>query len=578
MAFDIVIRNGTVIDGSGLAEYRADIGISNGRIAHIGKITEQGRRTIDAEGHYVTPGFIDGHAHYDAQVFWDQAGTSSCWHGVTTLIMGNCGFTLAPCRTEERDLVLDNLERAEDVPRNAMLQGIDWTWESYPDYLKAVDSLPKAVNYGSYIGHSAVRATVMGKRAQEELATDGDIAEMKQIVREAMLAGAMGFTTSQSEHKTPDGRPVASRVAGWEEICELVGVLGDLGTGVFELALPKTTDEQNETIDTVLPPQWERIKQLSVATNIPVMFGVHPPAHLGFARLRLLEETNAAGGRGYGQTASMAIHRLRSFELSMPFDSLPEWKEFRALPLEEQKRQIRDPQVRERLIRAGSPTDYDHSKFAGPEARPSTTGYSEVEVYSNTHAPNPTVADLALERGVDPIEVFIDLAIQSDFKQFYLQGSHRAKSIADDETILGMLKHPYSLMTFTDTGAHASQIVGGCMQSHFLARFVRGTGDFTWPEAIRLLTLAPALAWKIPDRGLVREGMIADLNVFDPETVAPVLPEIVHDLPGGALRIIQRAQGYKATLVGGEVTLENGESTGATSGELIRGRLAYTAH
>src|SRR5579875_3359876 len=237
MEYDLVIRNGTVIDGSGMARYRADVGIAGGKIAEIGRIRASAREIIDADGHVVAPGIIDGHTHMDAQVFWDALGTSSCWHGVTSVVMGNCGFSLAPCGERDKHLVMRNLERAEDIAREAMEAGITWSWETFAQYLDAVERTPKGINYAAYMGHSALRTYVMGERAFTDEATPDDLQAMKREVRDAIRAGAIGFTTSRTRnHQTPDHKPVASRLANWEEVRQLVSVLGELNAGVFEIA------------------------------------------------------------------------------------------------------------------------------------------------------------------------------------------------------------------------------------------------------------------------------------------------------------------------------------------------------
>ena len=236
MGLDLLIRNGTVVDGSGSARYRADVGIADGRIAEIGRIRSAAERTIDADGLIVAPGFIDGHTHMDAQVAWDRIGSCSCWHGVTSVIMGNCGFALAPCPPEDREWYARCLTAVEDIPTEAMLAGIDWTWESFPEYLATVDRLPKAINYGAYIGHSALRMYVMGKRALSEKATEDDLARMAAAVQEAIRAGAMGFSSSRSPtHVTPDDTPVASRIADWSEVDRLVGAMAELNAGIFQV-------------------------------------------------------------------------------------------------------------------------------------------------------------------------------------------------------------------------------------------------------------------------------------------------------------------------------------------------------
>src|SRR5262250_2114804 len=237
MTYDLVVKNGVVIDGSGLPRYRADVGVIGGGVSSIGRIRDSAREVIDAEGQVVAPGFIDGHTHMDAQVFWDPLGTCSCWHGVTSVVMGNCGFTLAPCAKPDRHLVVRNLERAEDIAGEAMDAGIDWTWTTFREFLGAVDALPKGINYAGYLGHSALRTYVMGERAFEKPASEDDLAGMERELRDGLRAGAIGFTTSRSpSHETPDRRPVASRLATWDEVRRLVGAMGDMNAGIFELA------------------------------------------------------------------------------------------------------------------------------------------------------------------------------------------------------------------------------------------------------------------------------------------------------------------------------------------------------
>jgi N-acyl-D-aspartate/D-glutamate deacylase len=237
MSYDLVVKNGTVIDGSGMPRFRADVGVRGGRIATIGRIRESASETIDAEGQVVSPGFVDGHTHMDAQVFWDPLATSSCYHGITTVVMGNCGFTLAPCAEKDKHLVVRNLQRAEDISPEAMEAGIKWSWTSYPEFLETIERLPKGINYAGYVGHSAIRTFVMGERAFDGPATEDDLKAMEHHVRDAIRAGAMGFTTSRSpSHETPDGRPVASRKAEWSEVRRLVGAMGELNAGLFEIA------------------------------------------------------------------------------------------------------------------------------------------------------------------------------------------------------------------------------------------------------------------------------------------------------------------------------------------------------
>ncbi|PYN46367.1 MAG: hypothetical protein DME00_19305 [Candidatus Rokuibacteriota bacterium] len=504
MPYDLVIKNGTVIDGSGLPRYRADVAVRHGRIAAIGRIREAARKVIDADGQVVTPGFVDGHTHMDAQIFWDPMGTCSCWHGVTTVVMGNCGFTLAPCGKPERHLVVRNLERAEDIAAEAMDAGIDWTWTTFPEFLDRVEGLPKGINYAGYIGHSALRTYVMGERAFEKEAGEDDLRAMERELRDAIRAGAIGFTTSRSpSHETPDRRPVASRLASWDEVRRLVGVMGDMNAGVFELAGERAGGDPERLRDYVL-----------------------------------------------------------SFKTTLPFDRLPVWRELRALPLEQQKARLRDPELRRRLVEAAR--ERDERRPIGAEAR--LGSYEWIFVMDTPEGPYRSVAAVARERGLDPVEAIIDLALEKDLDRFFLQ------PIANEnqEHALELMKHPRTVVTFSDSGAHVSQIMDASLQTHLLSYWVRARQALPLEQAVRMLSFEPATHWGFTDRGLVREDMAADLLVFDPETIAPEMPEVVRDLPAGARRLTQRARGIAATVVNGEVVLRDGKPTGALPGQLLR--------
>ena len=565
MAYDLVIRNGTVVDGSGLGSFRADVGITGDRIAFVGRIRDKGTSELDAEGHVVTPGFIDGHTHLDAQVFWDPSISNSCWHGVTTAVMGNCGFTLAPVRSDQRALVVRNLERAEDIDPAALAEGITWTFETFPEYLDAVDALPKGVNVAANVGHSALRTWAMGERAFEQEATGDDLGRMAGQLEDAVRAGAIGFSTSRSEHhETSDNRPVASRLASWSEVEALVSVLGHLGAGIFEGVDGGMMASDPE----VRAGSLARMQKLAANTGVPITFGLvatKDADHL----LDFLDDAAAAGGRFIAQTHCRGISVLLSFKTRIPFDLLPSWHDFRSLPLDQQLKGLRESETRQRLVDAAKDADYSHWHGVGAQARP--PDFDGIRVYRQGLPPNPSITDVARQRGVHPVEAFVDLAVESDFEQLFIQPSLYPQ---DETVLLRALRHPRAVMTFSDSGAHLSQIADSSIHTHLLGYWVRDRQEFTLEEAVRMITLAPALAWGFPDRGLVREGMIADLNVFDPATVGPAVPRLVDDLPAGGRRLEQRSIGFLATAVAGEITIRDGERTGATPGQLLRNRLA----
>jgi N-acyl-D-amino-acid deacylase len=561
MPHDLVIRGGFVADGTGTPAFRADVGVDGGRITALGDAVVRGREEIDAEGHMVTPGFVDGHTHLDAQVMWDPLGTSSCYHGITTVVMGNCGFTLAPARPDARELVVRNLERAEDISPAALAAGLEWDWQTFAEYLDAIERRPKGINFAAQIGHSALRTWAMGERAFAEEANADDLAVMQHELRDAIEAGAVGFTTSRSDqHETSDDRPVASRLASWSEVRELVGVLQDLRTGVFEI----TAAHSNRTLDEGQRAQaMQQLHDLVVETGVPTTFGV------GLGRkpvLDLIDRIAADGGEVFGQTHCRGIRVLLSFLARTPFDALPGWKPVRALPPAEQLQALRDPHCRTALVDEANRADY--GRAIGAEAP--APNWSMMRVHDDPVLPNPTVAEVAAARGADPMEVIIDLAVETNLRQFFTQGLYDAP----DDAILTSLRHPNTVMTFSDSGAHVSQISDCSIQTHLLAYWVRDQEAFTFEEAVRMLSHEPATRWRFTDRGLVREGYVADLNVIDPARVAPVMPTVEHDLPAGATRLVQRSTGIRATIVHGEAILHDGEPTGNLSGQLLRNERA----
>ena len=562
MTYDLLIKNGTVVDGSGSPSYRADVAVGGGKIAAIGRINERAKQTIDAEGHVVSPGFVDGHTHMDAQIFWDPIGSCSCYHGVTSVVMGNCGFTLAPCKQEDADMVFRNLERAEDLSRDAMLEGIDWRWETFPEFLDVVDELPKGINYAGYIGHSALRTYVMGERAFADAASEDDVRQMQQLVKQAMHAGAIGFSTSRTfNHLTADDRPVASRLAEWDEVRAIVNAVGETGKGLFEIAgeAPGRNPER-------IAEYHGRLRDLAVESGVPQawgMFSVRAAPDLWRPYFDLLDETAAAGGRMFAQVHSRALSSLLSFESNTPFDSWEYWSEFRQLPLAEQAAKMRNPEIITKLVEVAS-REYTGPRIVGAEARPPEWDY--IYPMDDMVYDKPSMAELARAKGVHPVELMIDMALQRDLKMFFRQPIANE----DQSQVLDMMKHPRSLITFSDSGAHVSQIMDSSLQTHLLSYWVREKQAMTLEDAVKQITYNTATMWGLHDRGLLREGMAADLVVFDPQTIGARMPDVVHDLPAGAKRLKQTADGILNTVVNGEILLSNNEHSGAVPGRLLR--------
>ena len=564
MAFDLVVKNGTVVDGTGAPGFRADIGVNDGKITAIGRLGDKAYRTVDADGHVVTPGFIDGHTHMDAQVFWDPLGSCSCYHGVTSVVMGNCGFTIAPCAERDAGFVFKNLERAEDISPGAMQAGIEWSWETFPEFLDTVDELPKGINYAGYIGHSAIRTYVMGERAFTERASTDELGRMCDIAEEGVRAGAIGFSTSRTpNHVTADDLPVASRVADWEEVRAIVSAVGRTGRGLFEIA-----GEQAGRDPDRLREYHVRLRDLAVDSGVVQTWGMFSsrfaPDHWR-PYFGLLEETAAAGGRMFVQVHSRALNTMLSFKTQMPFDRWDLWSDVRALSLDDQKRQLRDPDLRKRLVEIAN-GEAPKNRIVGVEARP--PDYDHLYVMDSMVGEQRLLKDVARERGVNPVALMIDLSLETDFNQFFCQPAANE----NQDHVLEMMKHPRSVVTFSDSGAHVSQIMDSSLQTHLLSHWVREKEAMTLEEAVRELTCVPATYWGMHDRGLIREGLNADLVVFDPKTVAPRMPEVVNDLPSGATRLKQVANGIRHSIVNGEVFLTDNEHTGSTSGRLFRGR------
>jgi N-acyl-D-aspartate/D-glutamate deacylase len=476
--------------------------------------------------------------------------------------MGNCGFTLAPCREEEADMVFRSLERAEDLSREAMLAGIDWSWETFPEYLNTLEKLPKGINYAGYIGHSALRTYVMGERAFEAEASEDEVKVMEGLVKEAVQAGAIGFSTSRTfNHITADDKPVASRLAKWDEVRAIVNAMGETGKGLFEIAGESPGRDPDR-----IREYHVRLRDLAVESGVTQtwgMFSSRIAPDYWKPYFDLLDETAAMGGRMYAQVHSRALSSLLSFESNTPFDTWDYWKDLRALPLEEQKAKLKNPEIKAKLVEIAS-QEYKGPKVVGAEARPPVWEF--IYPMDDMVYDKPSMAEIAKQKSVSPVELMIDMALERDLKMFFRQ------PLANElnEPVIEMIRHPRAVCTFSDSGAHVSQIMDSSLQTHLLSYWVREKEALSLEEGIRQITYDTATLWGLHDRGLIREGLAADLVIFDPETIGADMPEIVHDLPAGEKRIKQTASGIKNTLVNGEILLSDNEYSGSTTGKLLR--------
>jgi N-acyl-D-amino-acid deacylase len=563
---DVVIRGGVVVDGSGAKAREGDVAIDGERIAALGDVPERGRREIDARGRHVTPGWVDIHTHYDGQATWDPYLTPSIWHGVTTVVMGNCGVGFAPAAPDRHDWLIGLMEGVEDIPGTALAEGIDWQWESFPEYLDALEAKPHALDVGTQVPHGAVRAYVMGERgAKNEKATAEDIERMREIVREALEAGALGFSTSRTLlHRAVDGEPVPGTFASADELLGIGSALGDTGRGIFELASDLAPEGS----------EMEWMTAFSKRTGRPVTFAcLQNDVDPGQWR-RLLAEAEkaaAAGAHVVPQVAGRPTGLLMGLEATThPFFHNPVYQEIAHRPLAERVARMRDPEFRRRVLDASA----DHSNPMVAFVMASfhkLFPLGDPPDYEPT--PDKSVKAVAEREGRRPEEVAYDLLLRRDGHEllyFPLLGYAEG----DFEAIREMLEHPLALLGLSDGGAHCGLICDASMPTYMLSHWVKGRSRgerLPIERAVHAQTRRTAEAFDLWDRGLLAPGMQADVNVFDLDALAVDPPEMVHDLPSGAGRLIQRARGYDCTLAHGQVIVEGGETTGALPGRLLRG-------
>jgi N-acyl-D-amino-acid deacylase len=560
---DLVVANGTVVDGTGAPRRRADVAIDGDRITAI---TEPGaagaaRHTIDADGRYVTPGFVDLHSHLDAQIGWDPLMSSSCWHGVTSVVMGNCGMTFAPVRPGAAGVLAHAMESVEDIPATCILDGLPWSWESYGEYLDVVDALPKGINTGGYVGDVALRMYVIGDAACEtdHHATDNELAAMAREVERALEAGAMGYSISRSlTHRVPDGRWVPGTFAEPREFFAVAEPLGRLGRGVLECA-PRFNETDGSTSRVDDEMAW--IGELSRALGRPFTFNLTQMRSLGNHYRRVLElatDANRSGAQLRPQTTPRGIGILFSLAANTPIDHLPSFGAMRALNGAERLAAIRTPTVRTALIAEGAAADassFDRMYLMTPES-------GAVYEYDDTDSMGARARAL----GVNPVELYLDALDASDGAAIV-----NWPVLNEDFDAIGeLLAHPVTIMGLADAGAHATQIMDASQPTFFLSHWVRDREALTLEDGIRRLTSDTAGFVGYRDRGVLREGAFADVNVLDLDGMWLPVPEIVEDFPGRAPRFVQRAQGIDHTIVNGQPFLDHGEHTGALAGRLLR--------
>jgi N-acyl-D-amino-acid deacylase len=571
---DLVVRAGTVVDGTGSPGRTADVAITDGVVTEVGRVDGPAHRSIDADGALVTPGFVDIHTHFDGQVTWDPELTPTGWHGVTTVVMGNCGVGFAPCQPDRRDWLIGLMEGVEDIPGAALSSGIQWSWESFPEYLDAVDSAPKALDVGTQVPHGAIRGYVMGERgARNEPADADDIAAMAALVREGIAAGALGFSTSRTlAHRAIDGEPVPGTFAAEDELFGIGRVLGELGTGVFELAAAGALGE-----DLAAPEKevaWMR--RLAAETGRPVTFALNQNNADPDQWRKLLDlaaEAVAAGAPVRPQVAARSVSVLLGFQTFHPFSFTAAWGQamLGLLPWTEQVARLQaDADLRSRIVaeaRDHFDTDATIRGFMSPDR-----SYVLGDPPNYEPSPADSVTGIAAARGAEKWETFLDLLLRDNGLEL-LNAPVLNYSNGDLEAARAMLVHPATVFGLGDGGAHAGQTCDASTTTFMLSYWARdrANGRIGLEEAVRQITSATADLYGLGDRGRLVPGMAGDVNVIEADRIGLHRPELVHDLPGGARRLVQRAEGYRYTVKSGEVTFEAGTGTGARPGKLLRG-------
>jgi N-acyl-D-aspartate/D-glutamate deacylase len=559
---DLVIRGGTVVDGNATPGYRADVAIDGDRITAIGDLrSEAAARTIDAEGRLVTPGFVDIHSHLDAQVGWDPTMSSSCWHGVTSVVLGNCGMTFAPVRPGQGAVLATAMESVEDIPASCILDGLPWNWETFGGYLDAVEALPLGLNAGGYVGDVALRLYVAGDRSCEPdyRATDDELAQMAALVREAMDAGALGYSISRSLfHRVPDGRNVPGTWSDPSEFMAIADPLRELGRGVIESA-PRYNEEQGSISRVDEELAW--MAELSRRTGRPFTFNLQQITSLGDHYrdvIRLAIEANADGARLHPQITPRCVGVLFSFAANTLIDDLPSFAALRTHDLAGRVAAIRDPECRARLIAEGAhktAESYD-SMYLMPVDEPVRYAFSA----------DDSLGALARRRGIGPVEAYLDEMDRSHGRTVINWPVMNQR----DEAIVEQLTSPVTVIGLADAGAHATQIMDASQPTWLLAHWVRDRGVLSVEQAVAMLSSRGADLVGYRDRGRVAVGGYADINVIDLDAIALEIPEIRHDFPGGAPRFVQGARGIEHTIVNGEPFMDHGEHTGAFSGRVLR--------
>ena len=579
MSLDLVIRGGTVIDGTGAERFTADVAVKDGRIVEVGKVSGTGAREIDAVGALVTPGFIDIHTHYDGQVSWDPILKPSVNHGVTTAIMGNCGVGFAPCRPKDRDTLIKLMEGVEDIPGTALHEGITWEWETFGEYLTALEKIERTIDIGLQVPHNPIRLYVMGERgARREAATESDIVAMQKLVIEGLKAGALGFTTANTvNHRDADGNPTYARLVAKEELFRIGDAMRDEKLGVLQLFNDFWRETAHSFPDLL---EWAR------RSERPLCFTLEedPRWPEGFWQdaLRQVDEANKKGIIIRPQVGPRGIGAIMGLSGSLhPFVVRKSWIEISHLPVAEQVRLMRDPAIRAKII-ADEPLQL--SKIKPSVAERADEFFFDVEAMTKgmwimgddpdyEQTADDTVYAMARREGRDPVEFVYDLMLEDDGKTllFVPAANYTGGNL---DAVHDMLVSPHAMMALSDSGAHVGYICDGSFPTYLMSFWTRDRTrgpKISIEQAVRLQTTASARHIGLLDRAEIKVGMRADINIIDYENLSFTKPYMARDLPAGGVRMLQDATGYLATFVNGVQTIDRDQITGNKPGKVIRG-------